>query len=246
MKEVFLADGSDTNSLYLKIRSMIVENVLRPGEKILQNKLAEEIGVSRTPIVKALHKLVSEGLVDNLPNRGFYVHVLNISELLELLIIRQAFDAIVAADIARNRTESQANELITLWEPFKSIDIKVIDDPAVKQEYAKADRRFHELQYEWCSMGTLKKINDTTQILNRTYMCGLVRSASETYQEHLGISNAIARGDEQEAAKEASLHNENTVTILKQFVNQMSMMGLDPEKVTLNEFQSGNISNTEF
>ncbi len=52
---------------------MILERKLEPGAKIYQDKLAHQLGISRTPLVNALKKLEQERLITNIPRRGFYV-----------------------------------------------------------------------------------------------------------------------------------------------------------------------------
>lgn len=233
----------DTTKAYELIRDMVVSKELSPGEKIIQSKLSQELGVSRTPVVKALHRLSAEGLVDNIPNRGFYTHVLNIIELYELLVVRSGLDGIVAQNVAEIRTEAQAQELTALWEPFSHLKSpEQFNSPEVMKEYAKVDRTFHEMQYSMCSIGVLKKLNESNQILNRTFTCGLVRSAYETYTEHMRICEAISRNKPDAAFDAAFLHNSNTVKNLKAFIAQMRTMGLDPDKVTFNALQSGCLS----
>jgi DNA-binding GntR family transcriptional regulator len=166
--------------------------------------------------------------VDNIPNRGFYSHVLNITELFELLTIRSGLDAIVAQNVAENCMDVQAEELEKFWLPFKDFDsAECFDSHDVKREYLKADRRFHELHYSLCSLGTLKKLSESSQILNRTFTCGLVRNASETFMEHKNICNAIKNKAPMEAFNAAYTHNSNTINNLKNFISQMKTMGLN-------------------
>jgi|GEM_PF-1330257 len=232
-------EEKDTANVYSLIREMLVSNEIQPGEKILQGRLSEKIGASRTPVVKALHRLAAEGLVDNIPNRGFYAHTLNIVELFELLTIRSGLDAIVAQNIVETCTDEQAEEFEKLWLPFTQLDSpEQFALPEVKKEYMKIDRIFHEMQYALCSLDSLKKLNDSNQILNRTFTCGLVRSAYETYTEHVEICRAIKSKDPEAAFHAAYVHNSNTIKELKRFITQMKAMGLDPEKVTFSAFQS--------
>ena len=53
-----------------RLRTMIVEAELAPGERIAEGELCEQLGVSRTPLREALKVLAAEGLIDLLPNRG--------------------------------------------------------------------------------------------------------------------------------------------------------------------------------
>ena len=59
--------------VHRQIKSMILEQRPRPGVKIYQEKLAEDLGISRTPLVNALKKLEQERLITAIPRRGFFV-----------------------------------------------------------------------------------------------------------------------------------------------------------------------------
>ena len=78
--------------VYKKIREMILKNELKPGEKLLQEKLAEQLGVSRTPLLKALQMLEHELLVESIPRRGMYVKKLSVDEMNEIYEVREAFE----------------------------------------------------------------------------------------------------------------------------------------------------------
>ena len=67
---------------YEMLRQKILNQELEPGGKINQVEVAQEIGVSRTPVAKALSRLESEGLVDNASNHGFVVNETTVVELL--------------------------------------------------------------------------------------------------------------------------------------------------------------------
>lgn len=232
----------DTTMIYNEIRDLIVSNDLVAGQKILQGKLSETLGVSRTPVVKALHRLSAEGLVDNIPNRGFYVHVMNITELYELLTIRSCFDATVARNLADTCSAEQAEELSAIWKPFEEITSEDFSsNPDIYRNYLKADRVFHRMQYEMCSIKMLTKLNESSQVLNRTLTSGLIRNPFETFKEHKAIVDAIKNRDPELAYKMAYTHNFNTTNNLSAFIVQMKAMGLDPNKVTLNYLQGNSI-----
>jgi len=94
-----ILDNKNTLSAYNQIKKLIIEKKIQPGEKINQNALAKQLKISRTPIVKALHKLETQGLVDNIPDKGFYVHKLSILEWFDLIVLREALDRIVINEI---------------------------------------------------------------------------------------------------------------------------------------------------
>ena len=74
--------------VYDRLKSMILERRLLPGEKIFQDKLAQELGVSRTPLVNALKILENEKLVSSKPRRGYYVRLFSKAEMSRLVLTR--------------------------------------------------------------------------------------------------------------------------------------------------------------
>ncbi len=71
--------------VYDSLKGMILSGKLVPGQKIVQMKLAEEIGVSRTPLLKALQMLEHELLVESIPRRGMFVKAMKPQELIDLI-----------------------------------------------------------------------------------------------------------------------------------------------------------------
>lgn len=186
------------------IRSWILENKLEPGKKINQNEIAKGLKVSRTPVVKALHKLATEGLVDTVFQKGFFVHQITIKELYEVFLLREAMEKIVISEIADKLTHKNIKELEIIFAEFKSqsnIDVK---------KYAVKDQHFHTKLLEFSSNELVKKINDSYQILNRTFVCGLVRPPEETLPEHLKIIEALKNKDVEQAIKIIGDHDSKT------------------------------------
>ena len=75
--------------IYTILKSMIIERKLTPGTKIVQDKIAEELGVSRTPLVNALKKLEHEKLVASIPRKGFFVRLFSKQELVQIFELRE-------------------------------------------------------------------------------------------------------------------------------------------------------------
>jgi DNA-binding GntR family transcriptional regulator len=96
-----------------RLRSLILENHLQPGERLIQNELAEKLGVSRTPVREALQELASEGLVRLLPYKGAVVAEISLSDLEELYALRTALEGYSAYLAAQIITDKQLEELET-------------------------------------------------------------------------------------------------------------------------------------
>src|SRR5574344_2068817 len=88
------------------LREAIISGVLRPGERLMEIQLAEELGVSRTPVREAIRKLELEGFVIMIPRRGTYVANLSIKDINDVYEIRISLD-VLAAGLAAERIEPE-------------------------------------------------------------------------------------------------------------------------------------------
>jgi DNA-binding GntR family transcriptional regulator len=89
-----------------EIRSMILAGSLLPGERLLEDRLAEQLGVSRNPVREAIRALEGTGLVEVVPRRGAYVANLDPDQAHQLLELRSVIEAYAAERAARLRTEA--------------------------------------------------------------------------------------------------------------------------------------------
>jgi DNA-binding GntR family transcriptional regulator len=200
--------------VYKKIREMILKNELKPGEKLLQEKLAAQLGVSRTPLLKALQMLEHEFLIESIPRRGMFVKKLAINEMNEIYEVREAFECMAVKLTIRKLTPAKLEKLKKKWQPFienKSIDIKA---------YQAADEAFHSLLVDYAGNQVLKKAFDLTFIHSRIIQMGLMRSPDVTLPEHIELLKAIENKDENLAAKLMSLHISKSKEHISKIFNQ--------------------------
>ena len=87
------------------LREAIRSGVLKPGERLMEIQLADELGVSRTPVREAMRKLELEGYVIMLPRRGTYVANISIRDINEVFEIRTTLDALASGLAAERITE---------------------------------------------------------------------------------------------------------------------------------------------
>ena len=97
-----------------RIRHLILSRTLAPGQRLVQSELAEQLGVSRTPIREALHRLESDGLVKLSPHKGASVADLSISDLKDIYTIRIAIEGYGAYLAAQNVKDQDLVELEAL------------------------------------------------------------------------------------------------------------------------------------
>ena len=186
--------------VYDIIKSLILDRKYMPGDKIPIDQLKADLGVSRTPIVIALKMLEREMLIKTMPRRGHYVRTFTKREIIDVLELREALEALGARRAARRITESQMKEL---REFFKEIDVE--GDPKALATYAKEDQGFHEFIMEIAGGEVFASVFKAYAIVIFTYHAdlpgGFVRHPKETIREHLDLIEAICQGNEDRAEK---------------------------------------------
>lgn len=188
---------SDTNlkeKAYRVLRQMIVSCELPPGKILNERELVEHIGVSRTPIREALHRLEMENMVTIVPQRGAFVceitakiiqDIYQLREMLEPQLIRMATD-----DMPKSVLEEFRNAFLAL-------------QPDDYDELARIDNVFHLAVVDRFGNAYLRQLMDNMYAQNeriRYQLTRLPRRLQETVVEHVGIIDAMLVHDSDDAA----------------------------------------------
>jgi len=125
------------------LRDAIINQVLRPGERMMEIQLAEEMGVSRTPVREAIRKLELEGFVVMVPRRGAYVAGISMKDIHEVFEVRTALEVLAASLAAERITEEELEEmerrLVEEAEETEANNLRSI---------VEIDTSFHDLLYK--------------------------------------------------------------------------------------------------
>lgn len=203
------------HKVYQTIKAMIIDRQLTPGTKIFQDKLAQELGVSRTPLVNALKRLEHERLVTAIPRRGFFVRVISKKEMIQVFELREVLEGLTARRAASRLSASQATKLKKF---FQQITLSANDIDV--QKYAEEDRQFHKYLIQIGGTELLSSILETYNVLAFSYQgdktAGLIRSPRETLKEHRAIIEAICNKDPEKAEEAARKHLANSAKRLRQ------------------------------
>ncbi|MBT0993699.1 GntR family transcriptional regulator [Cellulomonas sp. DKR-3] len=103
-----LADRSLATKIYLELRERIIQGAIKPGERIRERELAEELDVSRIPLREALPRLEAEGFIRTLPRRGAVVTELSLRDVEELFEVRTSLE-VLATRLATEACASGAD-----------------------------------------------------------------------------------------------------------------------------------------
>lgn len=218
-------------NIYEYLKGRILQKDLLPDVKINQSQIAAELGVSRTPVVNALHMLKSGGLIDNIPNKGFYVHKASLQETVELYELRQAVEMVAAGNTAEYANMEDIQQFKDAFLPF--LHEKEID--AV--EYEKVDRYFHSRLIELSQNSALKRVNQTILLLPKAFSSGLLRSPKSTIMGHLNIVDALMRRDVRQAQILTQEHLGLSLKVLKDAIKGLKKIGMDPRRIAVTDVE---------
>jgi DNA-binding GntR family transcriptional regulator len=137
------SDASFRRRAYEALRAAILAtNIYESPDEALrldERRLAAKLGVSRTPIREALARLEHEGLVQNLPRRGYFIVRKNRAELVEIITVWAALESMAARLITVNASDDEITSLRTIFATFEGGRIQANLD-----EYSDANLRFHQ------------------------------------------------------------------------------------------------------
>lgn len=198
---------------YQNIRREIITEALPADAKINLNDLCSRYEISPTPIKQALNRLIAEGLVDNIPRRGFRVHTVSWKEVDEMLEMRMMYE-LYFAEAAANAVRSDP----LLQSKFKEnldVNMRLIQECSSTDEYFQVyekDRQFHKLLI---NAGGNSVAARTYESLNThayaIYLYGR-QPREETINgilEHRAIFDAMCAGDTEQVYSHIKQHIEN-------------------------------------
>ena len=184
--------------VYARLRSSIIDRTIQPGQRIPVDRLAQELGISRTPILNALKRLAQERVVDCLSRRGIYVRRFSKREMARLFEVREALEGMAARLAAPRIALTEVRSLSALFRGF--------DGPpsaAIVRRYIERDRYFHWRVVELAGNEQLMAALDSVNMMFLAYQDGVVRPPTETIPEHRTILEALSRHDS--GASEAAM-----------------------------------------
>ncbi|HSH99465.1 MAG TPA: GntR family transcriptional regulator [Reyranella sp.] len=188
-----------------QIRGRILDGTLKPGERLVEDRLSAELGVSRVPVREALRGLSVEGLVTLLPRRGATVVEVTPETVAELVEVRALLEGL-NAKLAAQRHDP---EIIALLRETLERGNQAAKT-AAPEELARLNAEFHERLAEASRNAVLADV--MRGLRERTSLAFAINSrarAREDWQEHSGILAAVIAGDAELAALLATRHVHN-------------------------------------
>jgi DNA-binding GntR family transcriptional regulator len=209
------------DKIYARLKTMILERRLLPGERFLLSQLSRQMGVSRTPLVNALKRLAQEQLVEWVSRRGIYVRRFTKREMADLYEVRVALEGLAVRLAATRIHGLEVGQLEAL---FRDVDLQ--PTPAALRRYVELDREFHwrlvELSGNRQLLNALKAIN----MLIFAYQYGLLaRTISESLREHRRILKALRARDGETCERLMRAHHGRSAEKLRREAEEQGRAG---------------------
>jgi DNA-binding GntR family transcriptional regulator len=190
-----------SDEAYKKIKFLILQDVLKSGEKIVQEKMAKKLGISKIPLIQALSVLQKERLIEYNPRKGFTVRNISTEEFHELLELRGALEGLAVKRIALNLDDNIRKQLLSYLNNFE----RYFKENNIAK-YAETDKKFHFFIIESSGNSYLPYINDSFNILLLIYTKGFKVKLEASIKIHRIIIAEILNKNGDEAAKQMEEH----------------------------------------
>lgn len=205
-----------SDSVYLKLKERIVNGIYEEGFRLVETKLCEEFGVSRTPVREAISQLELDGLAKTLPNRETVVVAITQKDIEDIYAIRMRIEGLAARLAAENMTSEDMKELEEIMDLEEYHTTRKHVDKVLY-----TDSKFHDCIYRGSKskilLQTLTMFHDHIKRARNSSL-SIEGRADEALEEHEGIFQAIRDRNPDLAEELAIVHIRNArESILKTF-----------------------------
>ena len=221
MENILKIEGYEllNQKVYRVLKESIIKGFLEPGTKLLENKIAEEMQVSRTPVREAMQKLAAEGFVRTTPNQTMVVTEVSPEDVKEVLQIRGVLEGLAARIAAKKINRQEIDELEKI---VAQMSLHLTKENL--SSYCQVDDEFHDLILNICGNKWIIQIRDNLGSFIyrfRIKSLSVPGRLKHSLEEHQAIMESLREHDSAEADRLSQVHMENTViNILKNVVKE--------------------------
>lgn len=190
------------------LRDRIIGGEYAMGEKLIENKIAEELKVSRTPVRDAFKQLAKEQLVEYIPNKGCFAKGFTHKDMADIYAVRMAVERLAITWAIENACDEKLAEL--------GQQLELMSFYTESNSYEKlleANEQFHNMIYQMTGSRFIVQILKTYQNYVHTARKSTLKKEENLpliFKEHENIYKAIAARDVEAAADAVELHMQNT------------------------------------
>lgn len=199
---------------YEIIKQRIIDHTYVPSQALVESTLAEELGVSRNTVKKALMRLVNEKLVELKANKSAIVKSLTLEEAVHLLEIRERLEGLIAYRAAQVITEK---ELDRIRSSLKEMQRLIQENKLI--EYSAMNDTIHRVIYDICPNRDAVEMIESIRLQLRRYNKRTILisgRSSGSYSEHEALFKALENHNPEEAEKMMRQHISNVRQTLKE------------------------------
>lgn len=207
-----LSNNSLSEQVFKALQDEILNGTLAPGDALIELRICDSLGVSRTPVREAIGKLELEGLVRTIPNKGAVVIGITDKDIGDIYTIRMYIEGLAAKWSAQHITPEQLEQLRNIIE-LQEFYVSRNDFVQVWQ----LDTRFHELIYISCNSPVLKNtLTSFHHYIQKARELSIEKPgrAEPSVQEHRAIFDALEKRDGDLAEKLIAEHINNATNNL--------------------------------
>jgi DNA-binding GntR family transcriptional regulator len=199
------------------LREAILNGYFESGEKLDQDRIAEELEVSRTPVREAMRRLESEGFVEVRPHYGAFIAKVSRQDIREVYEIRRVLEAEVVRQVTPLMPESVLDEL-----ERSLTETEAQFDAGDSAKHFERDVYFHDTIANFVENKLLKEVLDgltnRISIVRRFAQLRPGPHLAESFKEHRAILKAVRQRDPEQAAELMRVHLERSSLRLQELV----------------------------
>ncbi|MEM7193982.1 MAG: GntR family transcriptional regulator [Pseudomonadota bacterium] len=194
-----------SEAAYALLKRQILDNQLTANTQMLENEIASQLKMSRTPVREALQQLAREGLIDVIPRHGMRVKPVSPDDMAEIYSILTGLECVAVETLALNGLDSSGRQV--LEHSVDQMDTSLEENDL--DRWAQADQQFHRQLVSLT--GNRRLISIVNMLWDQCHRARLLTlrlrpPPLKSNQEHREVFDAIVRGDAKTAA---SIHREH-------------------------------------
>jgi DNA-binding GntR family transcriptional regulator len=196
--------GSTIEEAYEAIKELMYHNQLAPGQKLIYKDLSRRLGLSSTPILQALNRLSSSGLVEYIPNRGYFVAEIDEEEARELFEARMALETHIVPRVIANLDSQKLAKIRDSFNKYKTVNAG-----GDRRELLLVDLRFHlEIAHYSYNRVIIRLLRDVFEQIYLKYRPEYVSAerVKAVIREHRNILGALRKSSVKEAIELTKHH----------------------------------------
>lgn len=208
------------NKVYDELKRKIMYLEIKPGEALGEVEIAQQFGVSRTPVRDAFKKLESDGLIEVKSHIGTYVTLIDLEQIADAIFIREQLEKAIISELCSNRKISTNMRLNYILSAQDKVVNGTLEGNELAQKFMEIDNEFHKSLFElagkesiWVYIENLEYHYNRLRIyVNRAEKSKL----RKIHEQHKQIISAIEKQDEQLA-----------LSIYEQHLYEQMLLGAD-------------------